>query len=369
MSKKSYIKPAKHIETLKPYKSSEAFRMQLRNDVFRYTHHKYIAKLDYNESSFPPSPKVSRAVKKIASSYPLNWYPDPDYLELKQELEKHYQNKIKQKNILITNGSCEALGVIAKAFCNSNNEVLIISPTYDYIRYSAERDNIKVKKFFLDGKFNFNFSEFKKAITKKTKVVYLVNPNNPTGTVYSRKQIIEIANFLQRKRIILIVDEAYIEYTNFSSVVPLVNKLSNLIVTRTFSKAYGLANFRVGYLVSDEKNIAWIDKLIPDFPINTFGEKAAATALRDQKYLSKIVKRTTKNREYLIKKLNEKGYKTYSGPVSYLLVQVDDVDKATKTLADNNIVVRPKKHLPPLDNFIRITVGKLSDCKKIISLL
>ena len=88
MNRKSFVKPAKHIQTLKPYKSTEAFRMQLRDDVFRYLHHRHIAKLDYNESAFPPSPKVSKVIKKIASSYPLNWYPDPDYLELKQELEK-----------------------------------------------------------------------------------------------------------------------------------------------------------------------------------------------------------------------------------------------------------------------------------------
>ena len=363
------IQPAKHIERLVPYKTSEAFRTMLRQEVFRYVNHKYVAKLDYNESVYPPSPKVIKSVKKALKSYPLNWYPDPDYLELKNEIEKVHEGKVGFENILITNGSCEALAVIAKTYCNHDQEVLLISPTYDYLRYSAEAEGIKVKNFYLDKQFRFNFDDFKKSVNKKTKVVYLVNPNNPTGTTYSVKQLKEIAAYLESKKVILIVDEAYLEYTNLPSAINLMKGFSNIVVTRTFSKAYGLANFRVGYLISNEKNIKWMDKLIPDFPITTISEDAAIAALKDQKYLLKNVAKINQDRELLVNGLKNKGYTVFNTPASYILVQVEDVEKVNNLLSKNNIVVRPKKHIYPLDNFIRITIGTRSDCKKVLSLL
>jgi histidinol-phosphate aminotransferase len=369
MSKNNFISPAKHIQKLVPYKTTTAFRTMLRNEVFRSTHHKYIAKLDYNESPYEPSSKVFNAVKKTIKTYPLNWYPDPDYLELKEEIVKLYNLQIGVNNVIITNGSCEALAVIGKTFCNRDDEVLMISPTYDYLRYSAEADGIKVKKFFLDEKFQFNFGQFKKSVTNKTKVVYLVNPNNPTGTIYSLNKLKEIADFLAEKKSILIVDEAYIEYTKLKSAVSLLNKCKNVVVTRTFSKAYGLANFRVGYLMSNCENIKWIDKLIPDFPINTISENATIAALKDQKYLNKMVRKVETCKNFLVKNLINKGYTIFDSPASFILVKVDDVNYVNDLLAKNNIVVRPKKHLPPLENFIRITIGKKEDCKKIIKLM
>jgi histidinol-phosphate aminotransferase len=369
MQKNNFISPAKHIKKLVPYKTSEAFRTKLREDVFRYTHSKYVAKLDYNESSYGPSSKVFSAVKKTLKTYPLNWYPDPDYLELKAEIAKHHGKGVGIKNLVITNGSCEALGVISKTFCNPKDEVLIISPTYDFLRYSAEADGIKVRKFFLDKKFQFNFDKFKRAVTSKTKIVYLVNPNSPTGTIYSLKEIKEIANFLAGKGAILIVDEAYIEYTNLGSATTLLNKCNNVVVTRTFSKAYGLANFRVGYLISNKENIKWIEKLIPDFPINTISENAAIAALKDQKYLKGVIKKIATCKKSLVNGLVGKGYQIFDSPASFVLIKVKDVDAVNNLLAKNNIVVRPKKHLPPLDNFIRITIGQRKDCKKILSLM
>ena len=173
---------------------------------------------------------------------------------------------------------------------------------------------------------------------------------------------------MQRKGIALIVDEAYIEYTNLKSAVSLVKRYDNLFVTRTFSKAYGLANFRIGYVVASEENVRWVSKLVLDFPISTLSEAAAVAALKDQKYLHRVVKRVLENKRLLVDGLTRKGYQIFDGP-NFILVKVDNVDKFKDLLAKNNIVIRPKKHLYYLKNFIRITIGEKRDCKKILSLM
>ena len=362
------ILPAKHVQKLTPYKTSEAWRTKLRQEIFRHTHHQYVAKLDYNESPYPISPRVLRAVRKNLHALPLNWYPDPDYLCLKVALTQYHKG-MKKNNFLITNGSAEGLAVIIKTYCNSQDEVLIISPTYDFVRYAAQSLNIKTKRFNLNNQFQFNFEKFKKSVNNKTKVVYLVNPNNPTGTAYTLGQIKKIARFLELNNTLLIVDEAYLEFTKLKSSKKLINIYSNILVTRTFSKAYGLANFRVGYILSHSKNIMNMEKICSEFPINTLSELAAIEALRDQGHLKKIVTNIQKNKSLLIEGLTKKGYEIYPCPANFLLVKVTNVDRTIRKLARNNIVARPKKHLPPLENFVRFSIGKKQDVKKIIDLM
>lgn len=362
-----FIPPAEHVQKLIPYKTTEAWRMQLRDEIFRHTHHHNISKLDYNESPFPVSSHVLKAVSKQLRRLPLNWYPDPDYLKLKKVLSAHYS--ISPQEIIIANGSAEALAIVVKTYCNPNDKVLIISPTYDFVRYAAECSCAKVEKFFLDTKFQFDFSLFKKTFSKKTKVVYLVNPNNPTGTTYSLRKIKEIATFLQRKGAILIVDEAYLEFSHMRSAISLTQKNTNIVVTRTFSKAYGLANFRVGYIISHLNNVNVMEKVSSEFPINTLSELAAVAALQDQKTMRKNVQTIRKNKELLTTGLKKKGYMVIDSPANFVLVKVDDVDEIINKLAAQNIIARPKKHLPPLENFVRFSIGKKADIKQILHIM
>jgi len=235
--------------------------------------------------------------------------------------------------------------------------VTIISPTYDHFRVSAEIVGAKIDYYFLDNLFNFNINGFKKHISENCpKLVYICNPNNPTGTEYSLDVIKKlILNFPQT---LFVVDEAYYEFGRYTSK-DLVQKYSNLIITRTFSKAFGLASFRVGYAISNVENIELMNKVRNPKSVPTISQVAAIAALEDISYVNKYINQVIIARERFAKQLSNIGLKTYYGGGNFVLVELEQNNKYNliKYLEANKIFVRDYFHIPKMENFFRITIG------------
>jgi histidinol-phosphate aminotransferase len=296
----------------------------------------------------------------------LNRYPDPYQKELKNVISK--LKGIESEKIFLGNGSDEIIDLCFRVFCNPGvDKVLTFPPTYGMYEVSASVNNIETIKVPLNNSFQIDLKKTEELFSdKKLKLVFICSPNNPTSNSMNYSDVEDIiTNF----KGIIIVDEAYIDFSEKPSFMKLVNKYPNLIVMQTFSKAFGLAAVRVGMAFANPEIVAFFNKLKPPYNISTINQKAVLQKLNKIEQRNQQVLRIIKERERLSSILSKMKIieKIYPSDANFLLAKVRNADYLYNELVNKNIIIRNRGKM--VDNCVRITIGKKAENNRLISAL
>ena len=326
-------------------------------------------KLSANESALGPSPKAVREFKKVSKD--LKRYPDFSGVFLRKALAKKF--RLDPNRIILGSGSDQIFELICKSFLKKNDEVIV--PEFSFIIYRIYSKMCGAKiRYAKEKNFTVSVENILSKVTKKTKIVFLANPNNPTGTMIYKKDLLKLRRKL-RSNILLVIDDAYFEYVknkNYSSGIELFSNFKNVIVTRTFSKIYGLAGLRVGWGYGSKNFINALNKIKPPFNINRAALFAAVASLNDTKWLNKEIKHVNKWTKIFYKTFVKFGIETNISNANFLLVNFNKIKGNSKKiflkLAKAGILVR-KMNVYGIRNSLRITIGNNIENKKFIKVL
>ena len=325
-------------------------------------------KLSANESALGPSPKAIKEYNKASKNFKR--YPDTNGIFLRKVIANKF--KIDKNRIILGSGSDQIFELVCNAFIKKNDEVIV--PKYSFIIYRIYSKINGAKIIYAKEKnFTISVQDILSKVTRKTKVVFLANPNNPTGTYIPKKELIYLRKKL-RSNILLVVDDAYFEYLkqkDYLSGLKLFSRDKNVLVTRTFSKAYGLAGLRVGWGYASKEIINSLNKIKPPFNVNRPALFAAAAAIRDTVWLKKEVNHISKWNKILFKKFKEMKIATNESKTNFLLLNFDRVNISSKKvfqkLGNAGILVRAM-NVYGIKNSLRITIGKSKENKKLMSI-
>lgn len=314
---------------------------------------KRIIKLSANESLWGPTPKVYDALQQSCPL--LNYYPDGAAQELKNLLAAGWH--LSEEHFCLGNGADELIFLLANTFLNPGDEVVIPVPTFSSYA-SATQIVGGVARFIPQQELTFQLTEIAQAVHSKTKMVFLCNPNNPTGTYFTQK---DLELFLEKipAQTLVILDEAYCQYAtneDFPAAKGLIERYPNLLVLRTFSKVYGLASLRIGYAVAAPKLIKELEKVRLPYNINTIAQFAAAIAWQDEEYLHKVIQETVREREKVIAQLCGLGFNVLPSQANFLLAQHKETELIVELLLKDGLLVRHTASFGIPDGF-RITIG------------
>ncbi len=282
-------------------------------------------------------------------------YPDPLQKELKQKISslKHTN----PENIFIGNGSDEAIDLLIRAFCKpANDNILIFPPTYGMYEVSAAVNDIETKKILLTKDFELNTNEIKNQIDINTKLIFVCSPNNPTGNSFNESDIESILKIFNG---LVIIDEAYIDFSKKGSWLKKLNDHPNLVVLQTLSKAWALAGLRIGLAFASKKIIDILNKIKPPYNISSVTQRLAYQVLCNKKEADKKIKIINQEKELLKTAFKAFGFITtvYSSDANFLLIKVNNAGKLYKFLLVQNIVVRNRSNQPLCENCLRVTIG------------
>ncbi len=342
----------KKIKSISPYTLSTP-------EAWKFSHDDEVLKLDWNEATIKPSPNVLVKISKVLKDGKLNWYPNINNTELINKLANY--NSVKNNQVQYFASSDSLHEYIVRAFIDDSDRLLSISPTYDNFRAVAESNGAHVQYYDLDSNFDLDFNRFNEDLKLiKPKVVYIVNPNNPTGSIFSKNDLYDLINI--NKNILFIIDEAYFEFS-YVTLSSFVSELDNLLISRTFSKAFALASFRIGYLISSSKNIEIINRIRNAKNISLFAQEAAIGALDDIEYMQNYVKSVGIAKSIFMNYLKTLDWMSpIEGMGNFIFVKLDSVqikNDLISYLKINKIFIRDYGHIKKTENFIRITIGTL----------
>lgn len=334
-----------NIKKLKPYSSA---RSEYRGNAEVF--------LDANENNYG-SPLDEN----------FNRYPDPLQWKLKQGISKI--KGVPPQNIFVGNGSDEVIDIAFRIFCEPGKDnVIICPPTYGMYKVCANINDVDVKEVLLTNNFQLDVEGILSAIDPQTKLLFICSPNNPTGNSFNRLDIEFLLNNFQG---IVMIDEAYI---NFSRQKPFLQELTeyeNLVVMHTLSKAWGLAGLRIGLGFASEVIIDLFNKVKPPYNINDSSQLLGINALENIKQVNENIKNTVEQRIFLAEKL--KGFDfvetVYPSDANFILIKVSDADKLYQYLLMQRIIVRNRSREPLCENCIRITVGTQIENEKLLKAL
>ncbi len=326
-------------------------------------------KLSANESALGPSPKAIKEFVKVSKN--LKKYPDSEGRLLKKVLADKF--KLDPNKIILGTGSDQIFELICKTFINKNDEVIVPEFSFIIYRIYSKISGAKIK-YAKENNFRISVDNILSKVTRKTKVVFLANPNNPTGTIIDKKDLLKLRKRL-RSNILLVIDDAYFEYVknkNYSNGIKLFGKSKNVIVTRTFSKIYGLAGLRVGWGYGPKNLINVLNQVKPPFNVNRPALFAAAASIKDKNWLKKEIKHVNKWVKIFFKMFTKLGVETNISHANFLLINFDKVKKNSKkvflSLAKGGVLVR-KMDVYKIKNSLRITIGNNFENKKFMKML
>ena len=320
--------------------------------------------LNWNENPFGPPQSAISAVSKCMKD--ANRYPDELIIKLKKKIARI--NSIASENILLTAGSTEVLSLLGQHAGLQKGEILCPYPTFPTALRFGENAGAKIVKVPLDNFDKLDLERTLSKITAKTKLVFICNPNNPTGTEVSAE---ELKRFCRRvpEDVLICVDEAYIEYSNVGiggSMVSLVSELPNLLVVRTFSKVYGLAGLRIGYVMSSEENIRALSSRHLGFEISTgWPPLAAADAvLDDQEFVSMSIQKNMEGRQIVYTAFDDWGVKYNPSSTNFIYARDEYFDKNVVAYLEAVGILITK--WPDMKKQIRISIGKPADMRTFV---
>ncbi len=297
----------------------------------------------------------------------LNRYPDPQQRSLKTLLSE--EKKVSEKNILLGNGSDEVLDLIFRAFCEPNQDnVITLPPTYGMYKVLSGINAVENKEVLLTTGFEPDVDKILNTVNKSSKIIFICSPNNPTGNAFSLEKIEKLLTNFQG---IVVIDEAYVDFSSEKSWVKSLNKYSNLIVTQTMSKAYGMAGIRLGICYASEEIIGILNKIKPPYNVNQLTQYQALKRVLDETLVQEEVKKILVERNILTKELEQLSFveHIYKSDANFVLAKVDDANKRYEELLALKIVVRNRSNQPLCENTLRFTVGTPNENRKLIAIL
>lgn len=332
-----------NIKVMKPYSSAR--------DEFKNTKTDLVF-LDANESPFENG---------------LNRYPDPQQSKLKALLSEI--KDVSAKSILLGNGSDEVLDLIFRAFCEPNQDnVIILPPTYGMYKVLSDVNAIEVIEVELSKNFQPRVQQILAVTNSNTKILFLCSPNNPTANSFDLDEVQKLLNLFNG---IIVIDEAYIDFSIQKSWLENLEEFPNLIITQTLSKAYGLAGIRLGICYASAEIISVLNKIKPPYNINELTQQRAIEQLSISNIVNTQVKKILEEREKLIRNLKSIDFinTIYTTDANFILIKVDNANKRYDKLIKKGIVVRNRSSQPLCHNCLRITVGTKEENKKLIKSL
>lgn len=335
----------KNIKELVPYSSA---RDEFKGEASVF--------LDANENSYG-SP--------LNRNY--NRYPDPLQWKIKKRLSEI--KGVPPQNIFLGNGSDEAIDILFRAFCNPGiDNVITLPPTYGMYEVSANINDVEVRKVMLRPDYQLNMEAIAEAIDDHTKIIFICSPNNPTGNSIDRQDIETIlANFNG----LVVIDEAYINYSRQKTFIQELTEYSNLIVLQTLSKAWGLAGLRIGMAFASEEIIEVFNKVKPPYNINEASQELALEALQNVDQVNSWIKETVAEREKLVRELIALPLvlKIYPSDANFILVKTTDPRGIYNHLVEKGIIVRDRSKVELCEGSLRITIGTPQENTELLNAL
>ncbi|EIJ40250.1 histidinol-phosphate aminotransferase [Galbibacter orientalis DSM 19592] len=297
----------------------------------------------------------------------VNRYPDPQQRSLKGELA--LQRQIKASQVLLGNGSDEVLDLIYRAFCEPKiDNIITLPPTYGMYKVLAETNDVENREVLLTEDYEPDVTEILRVADANSKLLFICSPNNPTGNAFKADKI-EI--LLKSFPGIVVIDEAYIDFSESQTWVSKLSEYPNLIVTQTLSKAYGMAGIRLGICYASEEIISVINKIKPPYNVNELTQKKALDRVLDKESVKNEISSILIERSALYEVLLEVNFvqKIYPSDANFVLVKVDNANLRYQQLLDKGIVIRNRSTQPLCENTLRFTIGTPSENKKLIKVL
>ncbi len=334
-----------NIKDLIPYSSA---RDEFKGEASVY--------LDANENAFG-SP--------LEQQY--NRYPDPLQYQVKMRLSEI--KGVPARNIFLGNGSDEAIDILFRSFCNPGvDNVILVPPTYGMYEVSANINDIKVRKVPLTTEYQLNLEGISEAIDEHTKLIFICSPNNPTGNSINRD---DIETLLANFHGIVVVDEAYINFSRQKTFIQELTEYANLVVMQTLSKAWGLAGLRVGMAFASEEIIEVMNKVKPPYNVNEASQQLALQALQNTDLINLWIKELLAERDKLVLKLKDFDFvlDIYPSDANFILVKTTDANAIYDFLVQHGIIVRNRTKVELCEGSLRITVGTPAENQKLLETL
>jgi histidinol-phosphate aminotransferase len=336
MEQKNLVQPRSAVLAMPEYHPPLAGRDALR--------------LDFNENTFSPSPSVLRRLQQLTSEG-LTIYPEREPVE--RIVAQHFG--LKGDQVILTNGVDEAIHLVSCAFLEEGDEALICTPTFFMYDVSISLMTSGLTRVQSDDSLSFPFERFLAAITPRTKLIIVASPNNPTGATVSRAHLLAIA--AAAPQALLMVDEAYFHFHGETTLGD-VGGISNLVVARTFSKAYGLANLRIGMLAGDARVISFIRKVSSPYNVNGVALAVLPDAIDDDAYIGWYVEQVRTGRERIFTALNDLDVRTWPSAANFVLMDIGSRHKdLCAAMRKRGVLLRDRSADPGCDGYVRITIG------------
>ena len=347
----------KNILEIEPYKPGKPV-----SEVAKELGLKSVIKLASNESPLGPSPKAREAIRVAIKE--LSLYPEGSGIRLREAIAKQW--RIKPESVILGNGSNEIIELILHAFLNEGEEVITCKPSFLVYPLSVKVCNGKLVEVPLNY-YTFDLDAIAKRITPRTKIIFICNPNNPTGTIVDKEAVDRFMRELPHN-VIVVFDEAYVEFANTKRFPRTIKYIKNSVILRTFSKIYGLAGLRIGYGIASSEIIELLHKVRQPFNVNSLAQVAALAALDDETYRHHMISMVSEGKRYFYKEFYKLGLFYVPSEANFVLVKVGDSNEVFQRLLRKGIIVRLMAEYE-LPEFIRVTVGTPYQNRKFIKTL
>ena len=313
-----------------------------------------VTKLASNENALGCSPKVKEVLRDLIDE--THMYPDASNFELKDALS--VKLGVKPDQIFCSTGSDSLIRVICNTFLEPGDEAIMAEITFPRYEASAKLMGANCVIIPMDNN-GLDIEKMVDAITEKTKIIWFCNPNNPTGTIFTKTQFVNVLTRIP-DHVLIIMDEAYIEYVTseeFPDALEFLNEYPNMIILRTFSKAYGLASLRCGYGIASVELTSYFNRVIGPFDVNLFAQKAAVTALADEEFLKLVLQTNVDGKEYLCQQFKLMNLTYIETNTNFIMVDTKTNDSEVfDKLLKKGIIVRPG-FLLGMPGWLRVTIG------------
>lgn len=317
-------------------------------------------RLDFNENTLGASPRVVEKLQSLLTADLLTVYPE--YSTVLPALAQFF--KVGDDELLLSNGTDEAIQVLVNTYVDNDDDVLILTPSYAMYRFYSEVAGAKVRTVpYRPGTLKFPITELLESIRPQTKAIFISNPNNPTGTAIGREGLQQILDAAPEAAVL--VDEAYYEFCGVT-MLPYLNEYPNLFVSRTFSKVYGLAGLRAGCLFSSADNVELMQKAQSPYSVNMLAAIAAKAAIEDQDFISSYVTEILAARELLCVGLEKLDVPYYESHANFVLLQAGKRAIAVRDkLRAKGVLVRDRSY--EIDGCVRVTVGSREQIRRFLA--
>jgi histidinol-phosphate aminotransferase len=316
-------------------------------------------RLDFNENTVGCSPAVVEFLRQHLTAPQLSIYPE--YADAVRELAAFFE--VAEDEFTLTNGTDEAIQVLVNTFVDDGEEVIVLKPSYAMYRFYAEVAGAAVREISYRAEtLGFPMEELLAAIMPSTRAVLIANPNNPTGTAIDLEGIRKLLEAAPGAAVL--IDEAYFEFSELTAL-PWIREYSNLFVSRTFSKVYGMAAMRCGCLFSGAQNVAWLKKAQSPYSVNTMAAVAARAAIRDRAYVESYVDEVLAARALAYQGLHELGIKTFPSEANFVLFHLGErAIPIRDALREQGVLVRDRSYEMP--GCVRVTIGTRAQIERFL---